>query len=322
MKISVIIAIYNIELYIDKCISSIVCQNCAEFELLLVNDGSTDSSLQKLHQWKAKDNRIKIINKENGGLSSARNAGLKYATGDYILYVDGDDWLADNAIEIITKYLNAHGEVDMLCFDYYAYYDDDHKKLVSFNAPSEVIDGLSFFKRSSFKMTAWSKVYRKSFLETINLNFLDGRLHEDLSYTIPLCLCAKRVGYINSPLYYYRQNRDGSIMKKISYKNVLDFSHALCFDYQFAKERNLLNNYIKEWIVKNFYKSCFTWDTNYSTLVKAMKVNNVSSICREMGEKYFWEKLFFYHFYMKAKAYLGKVKMVAIKRWNVNNRNT
>ena len=316
MKFSIIIAVYNIQDYIDACISSTLRQTSNNLEIILVNDGSKDNSLQKMYQWKEKDNRIKIINKQNGGLSSARNAGLKYATGDYILYVDGDDWLADNAIETVTKYLNMHGEVDMLCFDYYASYDDDHKKLVSFNAPSEIIDGLSFFKRSSFKMTAWSKVYRKSFLETINLNFLDGRLHEDLSYTIPLCLCAKRVGYINCPLYYYRQNRDGSIMKKISYKNVLDFSHALCFDYLFAKERNLLNNYIKEWIVKNFYRSCFTWELNSSTLVKAMKVNNVSSICREIGEKYFWEKLFIYHIYMKAKAHLGKIKWVAIKRWN------
>ena len=316
MKFSIIIAVYNIQDYIDACISSMLRQTSNNLEIILVNDGSNDNSLQKMYQWKEKDDRIKIINKKNGGLSSARNAGLKYATGDYILYVDGDDWLADNAIETITKYLNTHGEVDMLCFDYYAYYDDKHKKLTSFNAPSGIIDGLSFFERSSFKMTAWSKVYRKSFLETINLRFLEGRLHEDLSYTIPLCLCAQRVGYINSPLYYYRQNRDGSIMKKISYKNVQDFSHALCFDYLFAKERNLLNNHIKEWIVKNFYKSCFTWEVSYSTLVKAMKANNVSPICMEMGEKYFWEKLFIYHIYMKAKAHLGKIKWVAIKRWN------
>lgn len=313
MKFSIIIAVYNIQDYIDACISSTLRQTCNNLEIILVNDGSNDNSLQKMYQWKEKDDRIIIVNKENGGLSSARNTGLKYATGDYILYVDGDDWLADNAIETITKYLDTHSEVDILCFNYYAYYDDSHKKLVSFNAPSEIIDGLSFFKRSDFKMTAWSKVYRKSFLETINLNFLEGRLHEDLSYTIPLCLCAKHVGYISKPLYYYRQNRDGSIMKKISYKNVLDFSHALCFDYQFAKERNLLDNYIKEWLVNCFYKSCFTWVVDYSTLTKAMKANNVSSICMEMGERYFWKKLLIYHIYMKAKACLGKMKRVVIK---------
>ena len=314
MKISIIVAIYNIELYIDKCIASIVSQNCTDIELLLVNDGSTDGSLQKLYQWEAKDDRIQIINKKNGGLSSARNLGLKYATGDYILYVDGDDWLVDNAIETITKYLNTHGEIDMLCFNYYAYYDDSHKKLVSFNASSEILDGLSFFKKNAFKITAWSKVYRRSFLETIHLKFLEGRLHEDLSYTIPLCLCAKRVGHINKALYYYRQNRDGSIMKNVSYKNVLDFSHALCFDYYFLKQRNKLDIYVKKWIRNGFYKACFTTDVSLRTLLKSFKENHVAQVCTELGDKnLFYVKVLFWHYCLKTKKKLRFIKRLIWK---------
>lgn len=309
MKISVIIPVFNIEDYIDTCVSSLSSQVFNHLEIILVNDGSKDGSLQKLHQWKEKDDRIKIIDKENGGLSSARNAGFESATGDYILYVDGDDWLAGNAIETITKYLNTHGEIDMLCFDYYAYYDDNHKKLISFNAPSEILDGLSFFKKSTFKMTAWSKVYRRSFLETVNLKFLEGRLHEDLSYTIPLCLCAKRVGHINKPLYYYRQNRDGSIMKTVSYKNVLDFSHALCFDYYFLKQRNKLDIYVCKWIRNGFYKACFTTDVSLRTLLKSFKENHVAQVCTELGdEKLFYIKVLFWHYCLKTKKKLGFIK--------------
>ena len=316
MKISIIVAIYNIELYIDKCIASIVTQNCTDLEILLVNDGSTDSSLHKLYHWKEKDSRIQIINKENGGLSSARNTGLEYATSDYVIFVDGDDWLADNAIETISEYLNHMGDVDILCFDYYEYYNDKHMKPVSFNAPSETIDGRSFFERSSFKMTAWSKVYRKSFLETVNLKFLEGRLHEDLSYTIPLCLCANRVGYINKPLYYYRQNREGSIMQRISYKNVLDYSHAVCFSYYFLQRKNMLVPSVKKWILHNFYYACFTGNVNFRTLYKAFKTNDVERIANELGDgKCFWMKLICRHIYMKAKTNMGIIKRKIIKAY-------
>ena len=91
MNFSIIVAIYNIQAYIDDCVNSIISQSYGNFELLLVNDGSTDGSLALLKEWALKDARIKVIDKLNGGLSSARNEGLKYASGDYILFVDGDD---------------------------------------------------------------------------------------------------------------------------------------------------------------------------------------------------------------------------------------
>lgn len=102
---SIIVAVYNIEQYIDKCVASIVGQSYENLEIILVNDGSTDSSLSKCNHWSEIDGRIKVVNKQNGGLSSARNAGLIQAKGNYILYVDGDDWLDKDLIKVVDNYL-------------------------------------------------------------------------------------------------------------------------------------------------------------------------------------------------------------------------
>lgn len=311
MKFSIIVAIYNIQAYIDDCVNSIISQSYGNFELLLVNDGSTDGSLALLKEWASKDARIKVIDKPNGGLSSARNEGLKYASGDYVLFVDGDDWLAKDALLSAKDFVENHGDVDMLCFDYWAYYSDSDKKLISYEAATGVHKGVDFFRNSVFKLTAWSKFYKRQFLSKIGLFFLEGRLHEDLSYTIPLCFCSERIGYINSPLYFYRQNRQGSIMNKVSRRNVLDFSHALCFDYYFLKERKLLNEYVSRWLINGFYKACFTSETNFQTLYSCFKENKVDIVCKEMGEGVmFFFKLWCYHSIARGKK---KLKSIYLK---------
>ena len=309
MDFSIIVAIYNIESYIDECVSSVINQDYTDFELLLVNDGSTDNSLAVLKKWENIDKRIRVINKPNGGLSSARNAGLACAKGKYIVYIDGDDWITPDLLSSVANYIKAEGDADMICFDYWCYFDSQNMKYDSYDSTVNSTAGLTFFAKSKFKLTAWSKVYRKEYLDKVNIQFLEGRLHEDISYTVPLCVCAIKVGWIKKPLYYYRQNRKDSIMSKVTYRNVLDFSHAICFNYYFFKERNMLNPIIVGWVMRCFYKACFTGQTDYKTLKRAFVENNVLKIAEELGDaKWFWTKLFFYHFYMKARTIMGVVK--------------
>lgn len=311
-KYSIIVPIYNISSYIDRCVESLVSQTFNNLEIILVNDGSKDDSLEIIREWERKDKRIVVIDKQNGGLSSARNEGLKYATGDYVFYVDGDDWLSIKALQLANDFIAEYGVVDMICFDYYAYYSESNKKIISYNSNETICSGDLFFENSTFKMTAWSKLYKRTFLEEVGLNFLEGRLHEDLSYTIPLCICANKVGYIKQPLYYYRQNRQGSIMTKVSYRNVLDYSHALCFDYYFLK-RIKITPYFKIWLMRNFYKSCFTGQVRIRTLIKAFKENKVSDVFRDLGKgKWFWIKVVIFHYYMRFRVLGGQLKRMSI----------
>lgn len=308
MKYSIIVPIYNISSYIDQCVGSIVSQTYKNLEVILVNDGSKDDSLEKIREWGKRDSRVVVVDKPNGGLSSARNAGLKHATGDYILYVDGDDWIDVKALAEADRFIAEHGQVDMICFDYYAYYSEADKTRISYNSKETICSGERFFENSTFKMTAWSKLYRKAYLEMMGLEFLEGRLHEDLSYTIPLCLCADKVGYINQPLYYYRQNREGSIMTKVSYRNVLDYSHALCFDYYFLKKRSITPCF-KHWLINNFLKACFTGHVSVTTVIKAFKENKVHGVFTDLGaDRMFWTKVCCYHYYMKYRVLGGRLK--------------
>ena len=314
MKISIIVAIYNIEDYIDECVASIISQSYDNFELILVNDGSTDNSQIHLDMWVCTDSRVKIVKKQNAVLSSARNEVLKYATGDYILFVDGDDWLDKDALQSAQSFILNNGEVDMLCFDYCAYYTKEKTKVYSYKAQQTCMDGYSFFEKTDFKVTAWSKFYKKTYLDKVGLLFLKGRLHEDISYTVPLCLCAQKVGWINKPLYFYRQNREGSIMRNISYKNVLDFSHAICFDYYFLKEKKRLTPYFEKWVMNSFYCSCFSGYVSLRTLVKAMQENKVLLIASDLGQvKFFWIKLAYNHLIMRIKTELGIMKRKLLK---------
>lgn len=121
-KFSIIVAVYNIEKYINQCIESIINQTYSEIEIILVNDGSTDNSLHILQEWKQKDNRIKIINKKNGGLSSARNEGLKVATGEYVAYIDGDDWVSPKMFEKLSQKINQFAKPDIVTFSYIEYH--------------------------------------------------------------------------------------------------------------------------------------------------------------------------------------------------------
>lgn len=318
MKFSVIVPIYNISSYIDQCVESIINQTYKNIEIILVNDGSTDNSLDKVKSWEKKDCRVIAIDKPNGGLSDARNAGLKIASGDYICFVDGDDWIDETSIMICKNFIENNGLVDLLCFDYWCYYSPIFLKHISYGHVNGVFKGIEFFNNSRFKLTAWSKIYRKDYLDKIGLLFLKGRLHEDISYTIPLCNLAENIGYIDKPLYYYRQNRKDSIMSKVTYRNVLDFSHAICFNYYFFKERNMINPIITSWVMKCFYKACFTGQTDFKTLKRAFVENNVIRIAEELGDgKWFWTKLFFYHSYMKARTYLGVVKRLVKNKLQV-----
>lgn len=189
MKVSIIIPVYNIEKYIERCLLSIINQSYKNIEVIIVDDGSTDKSSDIVDDYLNHNNFI-VIHKENGGLSSARNAGLKVATGEFVMFVDGDDYLMDNAIEILVKKIN--DEIDVVMFPYIRVYGSkkiethlfDKKEILFSNTsvkekifpyligPSEENNNLSPGKMDHLN-TAWGKLYRKSLINDIR--FVDTR---------------------------------------------------------------------------------------------------------------------------------------------------
>ncbi len=214
--VSVIVPIYNVEDYLPKCIDSIICQTYKNIEIILVDDGSPDSCGQICENYKKKDSRIKVIHKENGGLSDARNAGISIASGCYYIFIDSDDYIHECMIEILVEGVVSTGSDIAVCSFGNVKEDDkidNHSRIDtgSYKLISEDIDRLSYFygdKYTEFTV-AWNKIYPASFFKEIK--YPKGKIHEDEFTTYKLLELAKKIAYIDVPLYYY-VSRSSSIM--------------------------------------------------------------------------------------------------------------
>lgn len=212
MKISVIVAAYNVENYIEKCLNSIVSQTYRNLEIIVVNDGSTDRTLDKISNFAKFDNRMIIINKPNGGLSSARNAGIDCASGDYIGFIDGDDYIAEDMYEtLLEQMLKHHCEISM-CAVLKVY--NSYKENDCFRAESLVLNKTealqALVEEEYVKHYAWNKLYEANLFNTVR--YPEGKIYEDLFTTFKLFGLANRIAYTNKIGYNYVQ-REGSILR-------------------------------------------------------------------------------------------------------------
>lgn len=209
MKFSVVVPVYNVELYLEQCIESLRTQDYSDYEVICVNDGSTDSSRKILTAWEKRMPLMRVIDRANGGLSAARNTGLQAATGDYVVFVDSDDWVEPMMLARLAE--ESNGE-DMICFACRRTDNNTYDTL-----QSEQDRGWSYYNHHALEhrevpfVCVWQRCYRRDFLKDNNLRFREGILHEDNEFTPRACLKAKKVTVIPDVLYNYRV-RPGSIM--------------------------------------------------------------------------------------------------------------
>lgn len=215
MKISVVIPVYNIEKYIRQCLESVINQTYKNLEIIVVNDGTKDNSMKIVGEYLS-DKRIKIINKENGGQASARNRGIEIATGDYISFIDGDDWIELDTYEELVK--NIKNE-DIIVFDFYKFDEIKQKIKKRSTTIKKFNEGVPENKKYlllEFCNEAWNKIYKTSFLRKNNLKFND-MLYEDVFWKIETFLKAEKIGVVEKFCYIYRSGRQGSIMWKTNH---------------------------------------------------------------------------------------------------------
>lgn len=209
MKLSIIVPVFNVEQYLKQCLESLQGQNYSDFEVICVNDGSTDGSRKILTEMENRFSQMRIIDRENGGLSAARNTGLKEAKGDYIVFVDSDDWVEPTMLSRLAA--ECEGE-EMVCFACRRTDTNTNDILLT-----EQSAGWDYYNRYALEarivpfVCVWQRCYRREFLTGNNLFFREGILHEDNEFTPRACLKAKSVRVIPDILYNYRV-RPGSIM--------------------------------------------------------------------------------------------------------------
>lgn len=228
MRFSIIVPVYNVELYLDQCVTSILKQKFTDFEVLLIDDGSTDRSAQMCDSYAKSDPRVRVFHKDNGGLSDARNKGIEFSTGEYLLFVDSDDWISDNCLETFDKVLSKDGEPDVLLTRlaevygeqikakdtaFYGYLQEsfDHERAISW-----------ILTKSENTWPAVLKIVSRKLVMEKNLRFEYRRLHEDIDWTVNLCLVAKSYSGCAQLWYYHRMSREGAITNTVKAKNVID----------------------------------------------------------------------------------------------------
>ena len=210
--ISVIVPIYKVEEYLDKCIRSIVEQSYTDLEIILVDDGSPDQCGAMCEEWAKKDSRIKVVHKENGGLSDARNAGLAVATGSLISFIDSDDWIAPEFIHTLYQAMVQSGAQIAECA--VELVDEEGTGLrVRGPEKKEVLEKLEALRRLILEegvfQTVWNKLYRREAVEDIL--FEKGKYNEDDFWTYQVFDRAEKLALVDKPMYFYLQ-REGSIM--------------------------------------------------------------------------------------------------------------
>lgn len=247
--ISIIIPIYNVEKYLSKCIDSIINQTYQKIEIILVDDGSPDSCPNICDAYALKDSRIKVIHKKNGGLSDARNEGIKIASGKYIGFVDSDDFINHNLYEVLYNNLISNDSDISICKFKKVIENEEinnincdviNQKISVYNN-LEAINNLYNNDLNVETVVAWNKLYKKELWNNINYPF--GKLHEDEFVIHKLLYFSNKVVYSDMELYYYLQ-RESGITGTFNIRR-LDALEALKDRIDFLKNKNLFEFYVK-----------------------------------------------------------------------------
>lgn len=260
MKFSIIIPVYNVEKYLPVCIESIVKQTYTDFEVILVDDGSTDSSPDLCDKYADECGSIHVIHQSNKGLSSARNNGVKKATGEYILFLDSDDYYSDvNCLEKIQRVADG---CDIVAYNW-ASFDCDcisikvkekgpMRKMAHYYCNGQEYLSASLEAMPLYPWYIWVYSFRREYWLSKGFAFKEGIKFEDLDLTYRVILSAKKINVIPDSLYIYRENRNGSTVSTLNYKSARDMlSHAKKnildveknFNIQDRLKVNLRNNF-------------------------------------------------------------------------------
>lgn len=257
IKISVIIPVYNTEKFLKRCLDSVLNQTLKEIEIIIINDGSTDNSLEILKTYAEKDERIVIINKKNGGLSSARNAGLELATGKYIYNIDSDDYLESNLV-LEQLYNKCEKEkIDILVFDYYNDFGIKKEYIKNIiNSEDSDINKKQYIKdliNSKWGISIWGKLIKRELFEKNKIKFPENIfMGEDLLTTLKLIVYAYRIRKINKAFYNYVQHENQGTKTINKEKKYQDYYNLYMEIKNFLLGKNIFYKYENEFNEKIF----------------------------------------------------------------------
>lgn len=220
MRISIIIPVYNCEKYLNRCLDSVLNQTYNELEIILVNDGSTDKTSDICDKYKVKDERIKVIHKENGGVSSARNVGISESSGEYIMFLDSDDWIESNMVEKMYNHISRYDDIDMVMCGCCLEFSSKEKNILdiklknkTYNSLEEYLKEFSYYRDKGVFGYSVNKIFRSSIIKNNQVLFKKYSIAEDLFFLYDLLPYCNKIKVIEDSLYHYMHENQHSLSK-------------------------------------------------------------------------------------------------------------
>ncbi len=300
-KVSIILPVYNVEEFLEQSLQSLKNQTLSDIEIICVNDGSTDGSLKILEKFAQSDSRFKIINQQNQGQGIARNNGIKESTGEYIGFLDPDDWVALTMFE--TLYNTAKQDDCDLVEESYTIHNEprNYVKIIKhkLNLPQNKTFNWKIRKNYVFsnKLAVWNKLYKANFIKENNIYFMDLPRAEDIIFTVSSRILASKIRYIDAPDYQYRIKKDNNIniteKNKARVKKSIDF--ILCLKSELLGKNifNMIQDDFKIWCIKWLYDE-------YSILERNEKKEFWQELQTKLGKEIYYKfmlKIFLKEFF-------------------------
>ena len=277
-KVSIIVPVYNSEKYLKKCLDSLVSQALKDIEIILVNDGSTDNSLNIINNYLT-DKRVKLFNKENGGQASARNLGLLKSTSDYIIFIDSDDYVSKDMGEKLYDFIY-HNNYDIVITDYYIV-SNDKKYIKIINTKCGRISNKEYLQTA---VCPWNKIYKKDFLLANNFKFPEGIIYEDFASIPTLVKYNPKIGYLDKAFVNYVHS-EASTMRTKEYKPKYEDIFKACH----ILYNSLINTEYKEELEYLFiYHMLYLGSLNFYQYEKYKQIDKIANFMKEKFPK--WNK--------------------------------
>lgn len=286
-KVSVIVPVYNVENYLERCLESLVNQTLEDIEIIVVNDGSTDNSQNIIDRYKkAYPKKIVSLRKKNGGLGDARNYGLKYASGEYIGFVDSDDWVNKETYEYSYK-VAVEKKLDIVIYD--IIFEPNLKKL-KMELEEDIIYSLKKNKKLLLiDPSVCNKIYKSDLFKQNNIIFPNNIFHEDRPTIVEILYYSERVGYVNKYFYHYLKGRQNSITTQINEKKFIDIINALNMIEKFLKDKDIYEEYREifiEIVEKNYINFSIKAIAEYkSKLDRNVYLDSLNDYCSTIMNK-------------------------------------
>lgn len=250
-KVSLVIPVYNVEKFLKKCLDTVLLQNFKDFEVILIDDGSTDTSGTICDEYQKKDNRINVIHKDNGGVSEARNLGILNASGDYLIFIDSDDYIKDDYIKLLVDGIES-GPFQLACADYYISFNNNieiHSRNDGMKENYTSVDGVNeLINKEKYQGYLWNKIFNRKIIVQ-NCIFFDTsiKIWEDLLFCLQYMKCIDTLIYIRTPIYFYVQHQNSAISNPNLW---LENTHLIALDKMWEESKfayGRFNEYISNY---------------------------------------------------------------------------